>query len=52
MKQVLSLAALSCVILAGAGFAELYKATVSPEARDLYRVDYAPRDVFINYRPR
>ena len=46
----LALAAVFCTTVATVGFAEFYKATVSREGQNLYRVEYTPRDLYIKTR--
>lgn len=49
LKNLKRLTALSLVV-AGVLYAEIYKATVSRQAQDLYRVEFIGRDLFVKTR--
>ena len=50
MRRTVRALVLSCVALAVHGSAELYKATVSRESQNLYRVEYTSRDIYVKTR--
>jgi hypothetical protein len=50
MRTKLGSLTLALLLVGELTHAELYHVTVSREAQDLYRVDYAPRDVYLKTR--